>query len=259
MDLEGYQNVFAACERKFQETDPEITFRTFREKSDVYHFVTAVGAQMDGPDLEALGIAVSTNPKLCVDYMGRKKSFLGYASPAHYRPWDVVDSRHIMMSTIVFSALGRAVGDIVEIGGGFGNWARLNETVVNYRKWTIIDMCFVIGLQRWYLAQDLREPDKVEFVDLEAYPRWREHQVEHDLVIGAHSLSEFAWTTFVDYFENVLVKSKHLFYATHLRLPSKELVEMKLQKIQTRFDRVKTVPSEGGAVANILYRRSDAA
>jgi hypothetical protein len=258
MSLDGYQAIFDHSKAWIQELDPSIAHNTFREGAGgqhPFHFITAVGAQMDRPDLDAIGIAALTDPVMCVDYMARKKSSRGYASPARYLKWDVVDSRHIMMSTIVFSALGRSVGSIVEIGGGFGNWVRLNETVVDYKTWTIIDMSFVVDLQRWYLAEELQEPEKISFVSLEDYPRWRAQQVEHDLVIGAHSLSEFPWEVFVDYFENVLVKSKYVFYATHLRLPSQELVDMKLQKIETCFERERTVFSEGGAVANILYRR----
>jgi len=258
MNFEGYQSIFGASEAQLQSLDPARAHQAFREEIDgqhPFHFATAVGAQMDGPDFEALGIAVATNPRLCVDYLERKKSTRGYVDLTRYRPCDVVDSRHIMMSTIIFNTLGRNVGNIVEIGGGFGNWLRLNETVIDFQKWSIIDMPFVTDLQRWYLSEELQEPNKLELVPLNKYPIWNAQCYEHDLVLGAHSLSEFAWPVFLDYFESVLTKSKFVFYATHLRLPSPELVEMKLKKIETRFERIQTVPSEGGAVANILYRR----
>lgn len=257
MTLDGYQRVFERCERNAAQTDALESYRTFRDNRDVFHFLTPVRGQRQVPDFQALGIAVFTDPPLCAQYMAREKSLLGYASPADYHPCDVVDSRHIMMSTLIFSTLGRRADHVVEIGGGWGNWVRLNETVVDYRTWTIIDLPFVTGLQRWFLSQELTSPDKVELVDTDAYPAWRERCGEFDLLIGAHSLSELPWDLFVDYLEHVATKARHFFYATHLRLPDPDLVQKKLRAIEERFDRQRSVLSENGTVDNILFRRRD--
>ena len=79
--------------------------------------------------------------------------------------------------------------------------------------------------------------------------------LEHDLAIGAHSLSEMDIDIFRHYLNTVLTKSKYLFYATHNQLPSPDLVQMKLALLSEYFDIVTTVASENNTVSNILYKR----
>lgn len=250
---QGYASVFAACEAQSTASD----HYRFRD-SPAFHFLVAVGSQREGPDYEALGRAASFDVDLCARYMKRPKSALGYASQQDYRKWDAIDSRHIMMSTFIFCTKDWPAGiRIVEIGGGFGNWVRLNHSVIDYAHWTIIDLTFVSRLQHWYLEYEIGPlaDINVELVDSEGYDRWK-RSVDRgvDLVIGAHSLSELDWNTFCDYFENVVCKAPALFYATHRSRPSTELVEKKLNFIAQRFKEDRHFLSENGQVANILFR-----
>lgn len=46
-------------------------------------------------------------------------------------------------------------GQIVEIGGGYGNMARLMGAGYGFKDWTIFDMRFMNRLQKHYLEQTL--------------------------------------------------------------------------------------------------------
>jgi hypothetical protein len=254
MNDNGYADIFAAGENASDQINLEDYFATFRDEP-IFHFVTTNNSQRNEPIREALSIAMGIDPSLCFDYMSRPKSLLGYRSTEHYERWDIVDSRHIMMSTIIFSSLGQTVGNVVEIGGGFGNWLRLNETIINYPKWTIIDLPFISRLQEWYLTQELADTTKLELIDVPHYPEWLARNEDIALVIGTHSLSEMAWPVFCNYFDNVVIRTEYFFYATHTLLPTTSLVQKKLEYIQKSFLCVVDIPSEDGTVKNILYRR----
>lgn len=257
----GFRRVFDRCAAvAASKENLEALFPTFREEMDVFHFLTAVGSQKTGPDKQALGIAMRIDPLLCYDYMSQPKSHLGYASLDDFERWDVVDSRHIMMCTQIFNHLGSdGAKRIVEIGGGFGNWVRLNAGIIAFEKWSIVDLPFVSRLQRWYLSNVLGERiGLVEFVDTDQYAAWSTAETDIDLAIGAHSLSELDWTTFETYYRRTLIHAKYLFYATHLVIPTPDLVEKKLDFIAEDFHPVAETYSEGGTVRNILYRRRSA-
>jgi hypothetical protein len=249
---QGFAPLFAACEARSHAAD----YTRFRDDR-AFHFMVPVGSQRLGPDFEALGRAASFDVDLCARYMKRPKSALGYADPTQYQRWDAIDSRHIMMSTFIFGSRALPAGiRIVEIGGGFGNWVRLNHSVIDFARWTIIDLTFVSKLQRWYLEQEVGPLAdlKVALVDSEAYPDWkRSSDAEADLVIGSHSLSELDWATFCEYFDNVVSKAPAFFYATHRSRPSQELVQRKLDRIRERFKEERYFLSENGQVASILF------
>jgi hypothetical protein len=74
------------------------------------------------------------------------------------------------------------------------------------------------------------------------------------LVIGAHSLSELDWTTFLRLFRELGLQAPAVFCATHRSRPSVELVEKKLNLIAQRFNEDRRFLCENGQVANILFR-----
>ena len=49
--------------------------------------------------------------------------------------------------------------NIVEIGGGYGNWLHIN-TIHNFDKWTILDLPHILKLQKWYLENQNVESGK---------------------------------------------------------------------------------------------------
>lgn len=68
--------------------------------------------------------------------------------------------RHTMQLTLLLAALPSlrldfASASIVEIGGGYGNMARLMGAGYGFKDWTIFDMRFMNRLQKHYLEQTL--------------------------------------------------------------------------------------------------------
>lgn len=257
--LSGYKSTFDVCHSNHLKLGDEVGFSIFRDDKRVYGFVVA-HVKSKRPDLTAIGAAALLDPDLCAAYLKRPKCTAGYSHVSSYMPVDIVDSRHILMSTMIFSKIGRWIpGRIIEIGGGFGNWVRLNSNVIRFKKWTIIDLPFVTELQRWYLKQEKIDLENVEIIDTDEYLTWRNDLTDPiDLVIGTHSLSELSWADFEDYVSHVVCRSRYLFYATQLQLPSEELVAAKLERLDKLFDRLETWSTENGVVLNILYRSKTA-
>ena len=246
MDALGYKPVFDTARGK-----DKLDFEDFRN-DPAYSFVAPAGNQVFTPDIQALTIAAEQDIDLFLHYLKIPKPALGYKNLNFY-PADAVDCRHIMMSTIIFSAL-KTVGHVVEIGGGFGNWARINVPTHPINRWTIIDLDFVQELQKWYLEKSLSAEDHAKI----AYVKNTEDfsEIKPDLVIGAHSLNELAWTDFETYLP-LLNRTEYLFYASPLRSCNAEisnLFKIKLGVLLTKFDVVKEVQSEQGYVTNILFR-----
>lgn len=243
-----YSHVFDACEKNYADFKGDI-FDRFRQQPnitpDMYSFV---GTDDSSPDEEALGIARSINKDLVDKYSNfletRKVVGYGSYSPVHAQ-FNLHDSRHIMMSTIIFNAIPE-VSRIVEIGGGYGNWLWLNSWR-QFDNWTIIDLPHVLKLQKWYLEeQNVTCPYRL------AEPT--EEIESPDLVIGAHSLSEISLDKFKNYFTNVILKSKYLFYAYHTFSLDQGTLQAKMNLIKEHFDVVCDVKSQGGTVSNGLYK-----
>jgi hypothetical protein len=257
--MKSFDIVFQESENQLTGRNLDEVFKSFRDQPGPYHFLTATKTQYWHPDTEALEISNSVNQELTQQYLKKEKPLLGYSSKDYYVPLDHVDSRHIMMSTIIFSTIGKEIDKIVEIGSGFGNWIRLNTDIINYNNWTMIDLDFVSKLQKWYVSQTVKSRGSINYVssDTEQYNQWLNNLDSIDLVIGAHSLSEFSLPVFEDYFNSILPKTKYFFYATHNTQPSKSLVYKKLEMINNHFNPIVSISSQHGKVSNILFQRKD--
>lgn len=230
-------------------------FENFRDQYDAYHFLLPVGPDRAAPDHEAIGIAVLTDLPLATAYLAKIKPDVGYAKREDYVPLDAIDSRHLMMSTLIFSKLGRRIRNIVEIGGGFGNWVRLNEGIIDFDSWKIIDLPFVCELQRWYLSRTLYQSQaKVRVVAVNDVADF----VNAELTIAAHSLSELSHDTFTGYVDGPLRRTRYLFYAANMVYPSRDSALSKLEVLDERFKRISETWHYGGQVVNILYERKQA-
>lgn len=243
-NLEGFTPIFDDCRNKEKQD-----FDSFRS-DPAFYFLAPFRNQVSEPDTEALEIAKEQDEELFHKYMGLSKPKLGYAD-LEFCQVDTVDCRHIMMSTLIFKHL-KDVKSVVEIGGGFGNWARINLQLQDIDNWSIVDLDFVLELQKWFLQNSLDEDlySKVSFI--EAGNEISNEEI--DLVIGAHSLSEISLDLFIGYLPT-LKKAKYLFYARHKGMPSVELSNKKLDTLLTMFDIIENVESEGGHVNNYLMKR----
>lgn len=254
--MKSFDQVFETSKEETKTLNLEEFFPSFRDNPGPYKFLTAIKSQYYDVDQEAINIAKLTDRLLAEEYLKKEKPLTGYSSPNKFVPLDSVDSRHIMMNTIIFSKLGKDVKNIVEIGAGFGNWIRLNHDIINFNKWTMVDLEFVSKLQRWYVNQTIPN-NKAQFVSIDTDSTWINNVEPIDLVIGSHSLSEISLDIFTMYYDKVFPHTQYLFYAAHKSQPSKELLRTKLNMISEKFKVITEVESSAGKVINILYEKKN--
>ena len=253
--LTDFDNVFNNSIKIFESINNEEKdnlFESFRTQHSIYGFIDNGDFP---PDDCAVKIAEQTNLELYQKYIthNKNKLILGYKnSSTNFVEYTNLDSRHIMMSVLLFTWLPEPVQNIVEIGGGFGNWLRLN-IIQEFNKWYIIDLPHVSELQNWYLKKENIPNNKYELITALEYEKWNSTHDNYDLVIGSHSLSEFKFAIFEDYFNKVILKSKYLFFC-YATIYSDSINE-KLSLINTHFELLNTVLSENDMVANSLYKR----
>ena len=240
--MEGFKPIFdnasVAFDNYIKEHGEEELFSSFRLHPEIYGFIHNGD---NPPDVEAVKIAMTISPDLYNLYVSRNKhkKVLGYGNlTVRFSSYDNLDSRHIMMNAILWNTVKEPINRVVEVGGGFGNWRRLNPDI---KHWTIVDLPFVCKLQDWYLKEHGLTCE-------------REVPKEIDLVIGTHSLSELSWDTFEKYFYDIVMRSKYFFYSYHLFSTGEELVQRKIALIEKYFDLVVYIPSEDGNCANCVYK-----
>ena len=243
--MDGYKTEFLTKEQSYT---ADFDFSNFRERKDVYSFLL-----QEGPlDWECLSRAYFQDRKLFSKYVGVSKTHAGYGDVVKWQYIDNLDSRHIFFSTFIFSHC-KNVKEIVEIGGGYGNMVRLNHPVINFDKWTIVDLPFVSNLQKWYLSHEIKNVSKLRFVS--AYDYSSIIDKRFDLCIGTNSISELAWDDFETYYNSIILNCKYFFYAGHTYNCGRELLSAKLKHISNDFSLVKNF-DEGFIDSyddNILY------
>lgn len=244
-DMTGYSRVFDTSVDVFQRTN--VSFDDFRSNHNVFGFIDNGDTP---PDNEAIAIAKSIDVDLYERYRAQKKAVIGYGDKVPMYEYSNLDSRHIMMSVHLAHYLP-AVTSVVEIGGGFANWLRLNTGILQFETWTIIDLKHLNALQEWALAKNALA---CHFVDSDSYKIWAD-TASIDLVIGTHSLSEFSLAVFTDYFDAVVSKAKYFYYAYHIVRPNPDLIRIKKDMIEQRFHLIHSMVSENGEVVNCLYAR----
>ena len=229
MSMDGYKSVFLTSQNNY---DHNFDFSRFREKKDVYAFCLG-----EGPlDWQMFSQAYFQDRKLFAKYVGVPKSKFGYGDVVKWEHIDRMDCSHIFYSTYIFSHC-KNIKQIVEIGGGYGNLYRLNHSIINFDKWTIIDLPFVSDLQKNYLNHEVRDLSRVDFVSAHDYS----HIIPNsfDLCIGTHSLSELAWDDFKAYYDRVVTNSKYFFYVGHTWNAGTDLLKRKLDLINQDFNLIK--------------------
>ena len=247
---DGYDSVFIKCKIISNNTSDDYT--NFREKEEFEFLVN----NEPEPDEEAVTIGKSINNDLFTEYLNVKKSKLGYGNIVKFSTLDNLDTRHYMMSCFVYNYFKQknvSLTNILEIGGGFGNWSYINEHIMKYNKWTIIDLDFVIKLQKWFLKHELTDINKVEWIDTKDLSRLIINEETYDITICAHSLSEISKENFDNYLDILIKKTKYIFYAYHTKLPNINLINYKKTMLDKYFNIEDSFICENGNVNNVLY------
>ena len=223
-NLSGYSSVFNFYKNAAKDTNPAKTYSEFKSHPELYNFILAINKN---PDSASLQQAASINPGIAFQLIQKG----GSKSGGYFGCIDAVECRHILMLTFLKNYLGdNSLGKVLEIGGGYGNFVRLATNMFDWTDWTIIDLEYISHLQEWFLTTEKISLDKVHFMS--------EDQLQPyiaDTIIGTHSLSEFDLDTFTNYYNSYIKQVHRLFYASHNRFPSYELLKAKQDMIANDF------------------------
>ena len=222
--MDGFKYIFDDAENKYSKDGPDL--ENFRFARDIYGFCVNIG----NTDEQALNYARNINEDLSKKFLNQPKSLIGYKGRENeYVKIDDLDSKHIMQLTFLLDNNKTDYSKVVEIGGGFGNMCRLSNNIISYESWDIIDLPHMLELQRYYLKNEIKDISKINFIDAHSNKKYTNTDI--DLVIGTHSVSEFSWDIFINYFNNVISKSKYFYIGYNKNCPSPHLIDMKLKYI----------------------------
>jgi hypothetical protein len=244
----SYKGIFDEAQEVSKTVDYSALFPEFHDHPELFHFIMSPRHQ-ESPDGGSLALAYQLNPEVYEYLFDVGPSMLGNGSTM----LDGAESRHILMLTYLITFIGKEWGNVVEIGGGYGNFARLVDGFVAYDKWTIIDLDYISDLQKWFHQTLI--PDATNII-------YRHSNDEIDgleptLVIGTHSLSEFSLDDFIRYYNEVIQYSTWFFYVSQAALPSKELLTNKLDIICKDFSLEHTRRYEDDASILYIFKRME--
>jgi len=219
--MSDYKGVFEEAKALANTVDYKSYFPDFHNHPELFHFIVAPQHLLN-TDGGALEQAKKINYDIYARLFLKGPSKIGGGS----EQLDAIESRHILLMTNLINTVGIKWGNVLEIGGGYGNWLRLASGIVDYITWTIVDMPYILELQKWFLQEsDIPLSNAYFTQDSTRVPT---------LVIGTHSLSEFSLDDFLHYYETIR-KAKWFFYATQPNLPDIDLVQKKLAIIGADF------------------------
>ncbi len=220
--MDGYKYIFNNAENNYLLIGPK--FENFRFARNIYGFCINEGSI----DEQALNYAKYINNDLYNKFVNQPKGPFGYKGHENeYNKIDDTDSKHILMLTFLFDNIDLSFNNIVEIGGGFGNMCRLCKNIVKFNTWDIIDLPHMLELQKYYLENEIRDLSNINFINAHSDIKYN----NIDLVIATHSVSEFSWDIFLNYFINVIIKSKYFYMGYNKFCPTPELINYKVDFI----------------------------
>ena len=228
-NLNGYSDIFKFHKNAALNVDPSKSYSEFKSHPELYNFIIAVNQNPDSPSLQQ---AISINPLTAFELIQKGGSRAG----GYFGCIDVVECRHILMLAFLKNYIGdKSLGNVLEIGGGYGNFVRLATNIFKWEDWCIIDLEYISQLQKWFLGTEKISLDRVHFMS-------EDHLQPYiaDTIIGTHSLSEFDMDTFINYYERYIQRAQRLFYVSHVSMPSPELLKLKFDMIRADFELLTT-------------------
>ena len=259
--MDGYEIHFERAEHEFENYDKtklNYLFEHFAKHPKIFGFIYNPSPK---PYEESVRISNLINKDLFNKYLEhsiKTKILCGYGEENNIydSSFNELDSMHIMMNTALFShVILNENCNIVEIGGGYGNWLRLNYNMQPFHKWIVVDLPHVSQLQEWFYTRHSIPKDKYELVLSNNYKEYFNKYNTIDLTICSHSLSEFSWNVFIEYFKEIVIKTKILFYSYHL-VNLGDLAKLKINLIEQYFKPIFIVLSENDNVANCVYKNN---
>ena len=165
---------------------------------------------------------------------------------------------------------------VIQIGGGFGNMARLAHAAYGCRSWTILDLEFMGQLQYKFLENTT---SKVR-IEVNASPSVTENSgrdeavfnlvstkrlntwfsggyVGSDVLIATSSLSELAMEDFWWYFNHIVPRVRLILYAYNKKWPSEEMHREKLAALLEAHNLVYTLESAGGVTVTAVFEKKN--
>ena len=258
--MEGYSDLYNQLSYNFLKVPSTIyghIFSEYRHHKEIY------GPLDNGdvpPNSEADEIAKKTNGVL-YDQLKQtlyKRRRIGYGdSISAYSTYTNLDSRHIMLLCLIFTTVKiEDLSSIIEIGSGYGNMLFLASEYLTKKKfnskWVCIDLPHVLLLQKWFCKQCEVPATLFEQISANSYEETVD-VCKQTLVISCHGLSELSIDVFNKYMENIVKKSKYFFYVYHETIPSKELVDAKMNVVLQLFKPLNVVKTENNKVYNIMF------
>lgn len=239
----GYKPVFdKAVQQAASTANYTDLFPDFRNQFDFFHFTMAHYYKRYSSDTVSLEAAKNINPIFYTSLINKGPSKAGNPNTSVV---DYVESNHILMMTYLATKIGLDWGNVVEIGGGYGNCLRLVSGDISFSSWNIVDLQHVSELQKWFLEAEKIDISKVEF---------NQPILNPTVVLGTHSLSEFSLSDF-EHYMNLVQDSKWLFYACHNSKPSLELLQKKQEIIKSIFTLDDSLMYEDGACTMYIFRK----
>lgn len=159
MDDLGYKPIFDKAIEISEKVNYQEAIPNFRNHPELFHFIMAAPYMYD-PDILSLNQARDIDISIYGSLMSKGPSKAG----AIHNSIDTVESRHILMMTFLIKSIGTDWGEVLEIGGGYGNCLRLISGLVKYTKWSILDLSYILDLQKWFLQEENVDLSRVEFL-----------------------------------------------------------------------------------------------
>jgi putative sugar O-methyltransferase len=247
--------------------ETEAEFRNFR-RLDAMQFVWPLRGYEDPRGLRDYQLLRWTDPCFFRDKVQPfRESTVGWGDD------EVVDTRPISNTyTALYwmSMLMRETGstggrDVVQIGGGFGNFARVAEFVAPdlFASHTILDLPKLVRLQHWFLEQEfpgeVAEPNRADrhrfrFVDDD---HLEQGDWPHDVVVAGERLTELDPAQLNFYLDRVVLPARlvHLVIARKL-LDSPITYDWVIQRMLDNGFAIRRVDAMGGRnfIALLLSR-----
>jgi hypothetical protein len=242
----------------------DVSMESFQQ-APVYHFLSA---PLVGPDRDAWEQAIELDAELAADVFAITDSPVGHADAFPSEPFhSECHSKHGLMMTLLLSVIGRRRPlKVIEVGGGFGNMARITHRLGLVDNWTTFDLDFVCDAKAYFLGEtcpQLRvnrnqyDPSlgAVNLIDQHHCNTIKRELEPADILIGSEALGTLPLDSFLYYYDALLPLSGHLLYAAPAGASSIEDAGDKMRYIEKIMEPEKKLITRDGQLEMFVFTR----